>query len=361
MTDKKIIAVLGATGAQGGGLARAILHDKASPFKVRAVTRDAGSDKAKELAALGAEVVTADVDDAASLERAFTGAHGAFCVTFYWAHFSPEKELARRGPWPQAAKRAGLQHVIWSTLEDTRKLVPLTDDRMPTLMGKYKVPHFDAKGEANHLFTARGRADDVSADLLLLGQPDLLRHGSEAGAGRHARASRCRWATRSSRASPPRTSASAPMASSRGRRVRRQDGRHRRRAPDRSADGRVVDPRAGAGSPLQRAFLPRCTAASDSRERTIWETCSSTSAISKRTSAARGISPCRGRSTPSCRRSMRGSRGTEAAFRSRSAVGYLGFAGPRRGRPRIPVLSAAPTRRTPDPAARGRATAVGPA
>ena len=45
-----------------------------------------------------------------------------------------------------AAKAANLQHVIWSTLEDTRKWVPLNDDRMPTLMGKYKVPHFDAQG-----------------------------------------------------------------------------------------------------------------------------------------------------------------------------------------------------------------------
>lgn len=53
----------------------------------------------------------------------------------------------------RAAKAAGLRHVIWSTLEDTRKLVPLSDNRMPTLMGKYKVPHFDAKGEANELFS----------------------------------------------------------------------------------------------------------------------------------------------------------------------------------------------------------------
>jgi hypothetical protein len=56
----------------------------------------------------------------------------------------------------RAAKAAGLKHVIWSTLEDTRKLVPLSDNRMPTLMGKYKVPHFDAKGEINHVFTDLG-------------------------------------------------------------------------------------------------------------------------------------------------------------------------------------------------------------
>src|SRR5205823_12427471 len=88
MADK-IIAVVGATGAQGGGLARAILNDKPGGFRVRALTRDVNSEKAKALAAAGAEVVAADVDDAASLKRAFDGAHGAYCVTSYWAHMTP--------------------------------------------------------------------------------------------------------------------------------------------------------------------------------------------------------------------------------------------------------------------------------
>ncbi len=156
MTDKKIIAVVGATGAQGGGLVRAIMNDPNGGFTVRAITRNANSDKAKELAALGAQVVAGDVDDVASLEKAFAGAYGAFCVTFFWDHFSPEKEMAHARNMAQAAKQAGLQHVIWSTLEDTRLKVPLSDDRMPTLMGKYKVPHFDAKGEANAFFTEAG-------------------------------------------------------------------------------------------------------------------------------------------------------------------------------------------------------------
>jgi uncharacterized protein YbjT (DUF2867 family) len=154
--DKKIIAVVGATGAQGGGLVRAILEDPNGGFAVRAITRDVSSDKARELARLGAEVVAADVDDEASLEKAFAGAYGAFCVTFFWAHFSPEKEIAEARAMAAAAKQAGLQHVIWSTLEDTRRRVPLSDDRMPTLQGKYKVPHFDGKGEADHLFTEAG-------------------------------------------------------------------------------------------------------------------------------------------------------------------------------------------------------------
>jgi uncharacterized protein YbjT (DUF2867 family) len=154
--DKKIIAVVGATGAQGGGLARAILDDKSSRFAVRALTRDPSSEKAKALADAGAEVIAADIDDVKSLRNAFEGAHGAFCVTFFWDHMKPEKELAHARNMAQAAKDAGVHHVIWSTLEDTRKFVPLSDDRMPTLMGKYKVPHFDAKGEADEVFKELG-------------------------------------------------------------------------------------------------------------------------------------------------------------------------------------------------------------
>lgn len=156
MSEKKIIAVMGATGAQGGGLVRAILNDKNSEFSVRALTRDINSDKAKELKKLGAEVVSADIDDEESLKKGFKGAYGAFCVTFFWAHFSPEKEIAHAKSMAKAAKDAGVKHVIWSTLDDTRKWVPLSDNRMPTLMGKYKVPHFDAKGESDHFFTDLG-------------------------------------------------------------------------------------------------------------------------------------------------------------------------------------------------------------
>jgi uncharacterized protein YbjT (DUF2867 family) len=128
------------------------LADPSGGFAARAITRNPNSDKAKELARLGAEVVAGDVDDEASLTRAFTGAHGAFCVTFFWDHFSPEKEQAQASAMARAAKAAGVKHVIWSTLEDSRKYIPLDDSRMPTLQGKYKVPHFDAKGEADAAF-----------------------------------------------------------------------------------------------------------------------------------------------------------------------------------------------------------------
>jgi len=152
MSDRKVLAVVGATGAQGGGLARAILDDPDGGFTVRALTRSADSPAARALAARGAEVMHADVDDMASLERAFAGAYGAFCVTFFWAHMSPEKEVAEARAMAEAAARAGVRHVIWSSLEDTRRWVPLDDSRMPTLHGKYKVPHFDGKGEANRFF-----------------------------------------------------------------------------------------------------------------------------------------------------------------------------------------------------------------
>jgi uncharacterized protein YbjT (DUF2867 family) len=156
MPDKKIIVVAGATGAQGGGLVRAILNDPQGGFAVRALTRDVNSEKARELASMGAEVFAADIGDEAALTKAYEGAYGAYCVTFFWSHFSPQRELAEASAMARAAKAAGLKHVIWSTLEDTRKWISLSDDRMPTLMGNYKVPHFDAKGEADEVFRQLG-------------------------------------------------------------------------------------------------------------------------------------------------------------------------------------------------------------
>ena len=163
MATKKIIAVVGATGAQGGGLVQSILNDPSGGFAVRAITRNTTSDKAKALAKAGAEVVAADLDDAASVKRAFAGAYGAYCVTNFWEHFSPEKEQAQVRNMADAARAAGLKHVIWSTLEDVRRWVPLSDNRMPTLGGKWKVPHFDGKGEIDHVWSDLG----VPTTLLL--------------------------------------------------------------------------------------------------------------------------------------------------------------------------------------------------
>jgi len=153
MSDKKVIAVMGATGAQGGGMVHAIMADKSGEFTARALTRDVNSDKAKALKNLGAEVVAYNVDDYESLKAAFQGAYGVFAVTFFWEHFSADKEMEEVNLIAKAAKENNIKHVIWSTLEDTRKWIPLSDNRMPTLQEKYKVPHFDGKGEAEKYFT----------------------------------------------------------------------------------------------------------------------------------------------------------------------------------------------------------------
>jgi uncharacterized protein YbjT (DUF2867 family) len=156
MSEKKIITVFGATGAQGGGLVRAILADKDSGFAVRAVTRDTGSDKAKALAAQGIEVVAADLDHVDSMRNALKGAYGAYLVTNFWEHFSAEKEQEQVANFADAAKAEDVKHVVWSTLEDTRNWIPLDNDSMPTLQGKYKVPHFDGKGAADKFFEEKG-------------------------------------------------------------------------------------------------------------------------------------------------------------------------------------------------------------
>ena len=147
MANSKVIAVLGATGAQGGGLVKSILEDSTSEFKVRALTRNATSESAKALSDMGAEVVEVDLDNYESLVKSFSGAYGVYAVTFFWEHFSPEKEISQVESIAKAAKETGVEHVVWSTLEDTRKWVSLDDESMPTLNEKYKVPHFDGKGE----------------------------------------------------------------------------------------------------------------------------------------------------------------------------------------------------------------------
>ncbi|MDX8148756.1 NmrA/HSCARG family protein [Lentzea sp. BCCO 10_0061] len=156
MTNEKIIAVLGSTGAQGGGLVRAVLDDSDGPFTVRAITRDAGSPKARALAELGAEVVEATLEDEASLQAAFEGAHGVFVVTNFWESMSADVELAQAATAARAAKAAGVAHVVWSTLEDTREVIPVFDERVPVLQDRYTVPHFDAKAEADAFFRDSG-------------------------------------------------------------------------------------------------------------------------------------------------------------------------------------------------------------
>src|SRR5688572_29016421 len=104
MANKNVIAVVGATGAQGGGLARSILEDSEGAFAVRALTRNPGSDAARKLAEQGAEVVRADLDDVDSLTAAFDGASGAYCMTNFFEHFSADHELQQAANLAVAAK-----------------------------------------------------------------------------------------------------------------------------------------------------------------------------------------------------------------------------------------------------------------
>ncbi len=150
--SKPVVTVFGATGAQGGGLARALLADSDRHFAVRAVTRKPDGAAARQLAQAGAEVVLADLDDAASVQRALDGAYGAFFITNFWEHLSGEKELAQAHTLAAAAAQAGIRHAIWSTLEDTRDFFPAQGSRMPVLEGRFNVPHLDAKGEAHRFF-----------------------------------------------------------------------------------------------------------------------------------------------------------------------------------------------------------------
>lgn len=154
--SKKIIAVFGATGAQGGGLARAIAADPGSGFVARAITRNPDSDKAKALTALGIEVVAADADKPETLGAALAGAYGAFVVTNFWEHFNVDREGMQASNMARATKAAGVQHVVWSTLEDTRIAYPADGSSMPVLHGQYNVPHFDSKGAVDHVFTNEG-------------------------------------------------------------------------------------------------------------------------------------------------------------------------------------------------------------
>lgn len=156
MAAKRIVTVFGATGRQGGSLARAILGKGEGDFTVRAVTRHPESEPAVELERLGADVVRADMDDEESLGPVFEGAYGAFLVTNFWEGMNAEHEKAQAEALARAAGHAGVQHAVWSTLEDTRDCIPRDDTRMPTLQDSYKVPHFDAKAEADRYFTEAG-------------------------------------------------------------------------------------------------------------------------------------------------------------------------------------------------------------
>jgi len=146
-----VIAVVGATGAQGGAVVQALL--KSYPqFKVRALTRKTNSDKAVALANQGVEVVEADLDNKESLVRAFTGCAGAFLLTNYWEIFDVNREIQQGKNQVDACKEAGVAHVVFSTLEGVKKV---GGDKFK-LIGEWAVPHFDGKDVITDYLVASG-------------------------------------------------------------------------------------------------------------------------------------------------------------------------------------------------------------
>ena len=141
---RRVISVLGATGAQGGGVARALL--KQDEWQVRAVTRNTGSEAALELAELGCEIAEADLNTPATLFEALQGSYGLFAVTNFWDRATRMGEFEQGRNLVHAAKEAGIQHFIWSTLPDYGALSG----------GKYTVPHFTSKARVDTEVKAAG-------------------------------------------------------------------------------------------------------------------------------------------------------------------------------------------------------------
>ncbi|HEU4520572.1 MAG TPA: NmrA/HSCARG family protein [Thermoanaerobaculia bacterium] len=141
---KKTIVVFGATGGQGGSVARNLLS--LGRYNVRAVTRKPDSPAAQKLRELGAEIAVADLDSPPSLNAALRGADGVFGVTNFWEHFSREEQQGRH--LVEAVAAADVEHFVFSTLEPIAKATG----------GRLRSPHFDIKAEHEELARAKGIA-----------------------------------------------------------------------------------------------------------------------------------------------------------------------------------------------------------
>jgi uncharacterized protein YbjT (DUF2867 family) len=138
--DKKLIAVIGATGQQGGGVVRAL--QARGQFKVRALSRNPGQHRE-----LAEEVVEADLDRPETLNAAFEGAHGVFLVTNFWEQGTDERKQATAAV--EAAKNAGIKHFVWSTLPNVEAISG----------GKFDVPHFTGKAKIDPIVEEAGFAN----------------------------------------------------------------------------------------------------------------------------------------------------------------------------------------------------------
>src|SRR6516165_7419116 len=146
MMAKQVVAVLGGTGQQGGGVVEALLG--AGKFAVRVVSRNPASSAAQALAARGVEVVKADLLDPGSRRSALKGAHGAFLVTNFWDPAQMPREIEIGTAAVQATRAAGVEHLVWSTLPDVEKLTG----------GRRKVAHFTGKARVDVAVKAAGFA-----------------------------------------------------------------------------------------------------------------------------------------------------------------------------------------------------------
>ena len=152
---KKLIAVVGATGAQGGGLVRAILNDKNGPFTARAIHEKLKLGEGKSPGGCRRRSGGRDLDDVKSLKKHSKALTALSASPISGAPQAGEGDF----PGPQHGRggkgsRRQTRHLVDAGRHT--QIDSALDDRMPTLMGKYKVPHFDGKGEADDIFTKLG-------------------------------------------------------------------------------------------------------------------------------------------------------------------------------------------------------------
>ena len=141
---RKTIAVMGGTGAQGGGVARALLDG--GGWCVRVLTRNPESSRSRALADLGCELRQADMNDPVTLEAAFEEAYGVFAVTNHWDRQTRTQEYSQGEAAVEAALAAGVSHFIWSTLPDYHAISG----------GRFTVPHFTSKSQVDPIVKQAG-------------------------------------------------------------------------------------------------------------------------------------------------------------------------------------------------------------
>lgn len=155
------VLVIGGTGAMGRPVVEHLLRSPRHPWRIRVLTRDPACEEARALVALAPErvsVLRGSVADPAALARAVEGVHGAFCNTNFFATASVAGEVAEGLAALEAARRAGVQHFVYSSLDSLGALSG----------GRYPVPHFDAKA------AVAARIDERRADEFMrrgLGDP----------------------------------------------------------------------------------------------------------------------------------------------------------------------------------------------